>query len=213
MGLRQAAAACFEAGAAAVGGTATRLGIPDFDIRDPGGTIYRLQDGLTLGCLSGPWLRPLALRDTYEMRRALAKDAVVIASGGISDLRSAVQQIMAGADALWVCTETMLRGFGWLPELLADFQTYMKDMGYHSLADLRDVLHSNIFAAGELKTHDGHAVVDPDKCTACGQCRRIGHCPAISHPDGTTLIDAQKCLACSTCVDVCPRQAISMVRR
>ena len=55
--------------------------------------------------------------------------------------------------------------------------------------------------------------VDPDKCTACGLCWNIGHCPAISHPGDTTVIDADRCLACSTCVDICPRQAISMIRR
>ena len=64
--IAKSAQACIEAGADAVGGTASRLGIPDIDIRNPMGTIYRLQSNITLGCLSGPWIRPLALRDIYD---------------------------------------------------------------------------------------------------------------------------------------------------
>ena len=122
----QAARAAIQAGAAAVGNVANRLGIPAIDILDPMGTIYRLQDSITLGCISGPWLRPLALRDTYEMRLSLGEEPFIIGAGGISDLQSAVEQIMVGADAVWVCTETMLCGFDWLPKLLGEVKAYMR---------------------------------------------------------------------------------------
>ena len=209
--IAQAAQLCLQAGASAVGNTANRLGIPDIDIRNPMHSIYRLQDGITMGCLSGPWLRPLALRDTYEMRKFLGQKAFIIGSGGVSDLQSAVQQIMVGADAIWICTETMLRGFSWLPQFLEDLKNYMLDMGYRNIADFRDLLHRNIKNAGELQTYKGHAQVDLQKCNTCGLCWRIGHCPAITHPEGITTIDIAECLACSTCVDVCPRRAICMI--
>ncbi len=211
--IAQAAYQSLQAGAAAVGGVANRLGIPDIDIHDPMGTIYRLQDGITLGCLSGPWIRPLALRDTYEMRFFLGEEPFIIGSGGVSDLRSAVQQIMVGADAVWICTETMIRGFDWLPKMLDDLKAYMKEMGYKTIRDFRDLLHKNIKTANELKIYDGYAEVDAEKCNACGLCWNIGHCCAISHPDDVTAIDPGACLACSTCVDVCRRSAIAMVQR
>jgi len=210
--IAQAAEVCFEAGAAAVGSTANRLGIPDIDIRDPFGTIYRLQDNITLGCLSGPWLRPLALRDTYEMRSCLGPNAFVIGSGGVNDLSSTVQQIMVGADALWICTETMLRGFDWLPRLLEDLKEYMGEMGYQRISDFRDLLLQNLKSSQDLKVYDGQAVVDLQMCTSCGLCWNIGHCCAITHPDGVTTIDAKSCLACSTCVDSCPQGALRMVK-
>jgi dihydroorotate dehydrogenase/Pyruvate/2-oxoacid:ferredoxin oxidoreductase delta subunit len=209
--IAQAAAVSIEAGAAAVGSTANRLGIPDIDIHNPMGTIYRLQDSITLGCLSGPWIRPLALRDTYEMRLHLGSDAFVIGSGGVSDLSSAVQQIMVGADAVWVCTETMLRGFDWLPKLLDDLKAYMQEMGYSRILDFRDLLLQNIKSSRELEVYNGHAVVDSEKCTSCGLCWKIGHCRAIAHTNGVTTIDPQVCLACSTCVDLCPQGAITVV--
>jgi dihydroorotate dehydrogenase/Pyruvate/2-oxoacid:ferredoxin oxidoreductase delta subunit len=210
--IAQAAEASLAAGAAAVGSTANRLGIPDIDIRDPMGTIYRLQENITLGCISGPWLRPLGMRDTYEMRFHLGEKPFIIGSGGVRDLQSAVQQIMVGADAVWICTETMLRGFDWLPKLLEELQSYMAEMGYRSIGDFRDLLLKNIKTSQELTVHEGYAEVDLDKCNACGLCWKIGHCCAISHPKDRTTIDRQACIACSTCVDLCPQKAIRMVK-
>ena len=207
----QAARAAIQAGAAAVGNVANRLGIPPIDILDPMATIYRLQDSITLGCISGPWLRPLALRDTYEMRISLGGEPFIIGAGGVSDLPSAVEQIMVGADAVWVCTETMLRGFDWLPKLLVELETYMRRMEYRSIRDFRDLLHRNIVSADELNVYRGHAQIDPEKCTSCGLCWKIGHCAAIIHPDGITRVDPHHCMGCSTCVDICLRGAVSMV--
>ncbi len=210
--IAEAARACLRAGASAVGSTANRLGIPEIDIHRPRASIYRLQDDLTLGCLSGPWIRPLGLRDTYEMRRLLGPDPFLIGSGGVSDLASAVQQIMVGADAVWICTETILRGFAWMRRLLGDLRSYMAEMGFSRIADFRDMLMGSIRAAGELVIHEGHAVVDDELCTGCGKCWSIGQCSAISHPEGKTAVDPGRCLGCSTCVDVCPQAALSMAR-
>jgi dihydroorotate dehydrogenase/Pyruvate/2-oxoacid:ferredoxin oxidoreductase delta subunit len=212
--IARAAAASIKAGAAAVGNTANRLGIPNIDIRNPLGTIYRLQENITLGCISGPWLRPLALRDTYEMRSLLGPEPFIFGAGGVADLQSAVEQIMVGADAVWICTETMLHGFAWLPRLLEELKGYMQEMGYRRIVDFRDLLLPNIKTSQQLTVHEGYAVVDREKCNACGMCWEIGHCCAISHPgDSTTAVDPETCLACSTCVDLCPRGAIQMVSR
>ena len=215
--LAHASAIALEAGAAAVGHCGNRLGIPDIDIRHPHSSIYRLQDQLTLGCLSGPWLRPLALRDTFQMRRALGPGAFIIGSGGVNDLDSAVQQIMAGSDMVWICTETMLRGFAWLPKTLDGLEKYMGEMGYRNIRDFRDLLLGNIVSAADLTIHGGFAELDAAKCNACGCCLMIGQCDAISwhkapNSEVKALINRKKCLACSTCVDICPQHAISMKR-
>lgn len=209
--LAQSSYVALQSGATAVGHAGNRLGIPDIDIRRPLQSVYRLQDQITLGCMSGPWLRPLALRDTYQMRRTLGREAFIIGSGGVSDLTSAVQQIMVGADAVWICTETMIRGFDFLPKMLEEIETYMKDMGYSTIYDFRDLLHTNIKSAQDLTIHKGYAVVDTVRCKRCGMCWKIGHCEAIFHTtEGITEIDPSLCLACSTCIDLCPYGAISM---
>ena len=206
-----AAAACLSAGADAAGSTGNRLGIPDIDIRAPTAPFYRLQDGITLGCLSGPWIRPLALRDTFEMRRRVGPGPSLVGSGGVSDLQSAVEQVMLGADAVWVCTETLLNGFAWMTKLLDELRAYMKDMGWARIADFRGLLVKEVHSAADLVVHKGHAVVDTAMCTRCGSCWDIGHCHAISHPEGVTAMDPWKCLGCSTCVDLCAKGAIAMV--
>ena len=208
--ISQIARLALKAGADAVGHAGNALGIPDIDIRHPLQSIYRLQDQITLGCLSGPWIRPLALRATYQIRTALGPEAFVIGAGGVSDLESAVQQMMAGSDMVWICTETMLRGFDWLPKMLVGLENYMAEMNYKTIGDFRDLLIKNIVSAQDLTIREGYAKVDAAKCIACGRCRKIGHCSAIGSDEGKAFIDTDKCLACSTCVDVCPQRAISM---
>jgi len=54
--------------------------------------------------------------------------------------------------------------------------------------------------------------VDPEKCTACGLCLKLG-CPAIGRDkDGKAKIDKLFCVgdACSMCAQVCPAEAISV---
>ena len=203
-----------EAGADAVGHSGNMLGIPDIDIHRPKESIYRLQDQITLGCLSGPWTRPLALRATYQIRTALGPDAFIIGSGGVSDMDSAVQQIMLGSDLVWICTETMLRGFDWMTKTVESLEKYMAEMGYKSIRDFRDVLIGNVASAANLTIHKGYAEVDAAKCTSCGKCLKLGHCEALGHEggrdSGKAFVNRERCLACSSCVDICPQKAISM---
>ena len=56
------------------------------------------------------------------------------------------------------------------------------------------------------------AVVDPDKCIACGVC--IGICPAdaIGISD-IAYIEIEKCKGCGHCVTACPQSALSLHKR
>jgi len=50
--------------------------------------------------------------------------------------------------------------------------------------------------------------VDPESCTACGVCVRLG-CPAISKgEDSKAEIDVSLCVGCAQCVQVCRYDAI-----
>jgi len=208
----QVARAAIDAGADAVGSTANRLGLADIDIRRPERSPIRLQDRHSLVCLSGPWIKPLGLRDVYETRTACGPKAALIGYGGVASPEDAVEYAMVGADLIGVCTQTMMRGYGFLAGWLDQLTTYMNEMGYTSWRRLRDSLIPRIASAADLKWTEGHARLDPSRCTVCGLCTRIGHCRAIeAGQDKPPAIHADRCEGCGTCADVCPQGAIELV--
>lgn len=53
-----------------------------------------------------------------------------------------------------------------------------------------------------------YAIADPEKCTSCTLCWKLG-CPAISvTKDKKTWINPDLCVGCGVCIDVCPVDAI-----
>ena len=204
------ARACFEQGIPSVGGTGNRLAIPEFDIYQPEQGICRLQDEPTLACFSGPWIKPLALRDVFEMRRACRPEDMVMGSGGVDKWQDVVQMIMCGADFVQICTATMIRGFGILAPMIQKIKSFMADQGHAGYRDFRGVVVPRITPATDLTIYAGHSVIDAEKCTGCGICLNIGHCQAIALEGEKAVVRIDQCTGCGTCVDVCPHQAASM---
>lgn len=200
----------FESGAAAVCSVANRLGIPSIDIRNYKKSIYNLQGENTMACLSGPWIKPLALRDVFEIRRLVGPGPHINGTGGVASMEDAVEMMMCGADSIGVCTHTMIAGFGFLEKWMKSLKDYMKTMGFQTARDIRDLLLTEIKPASELTVWAGYAQVDQEKCSACGLCLEIGHCNAIVLTDASAEIDPDLCQGCSTCIDICPKKAIWM---
>lgn len=200
----------YEAGAAAVCSVANRLGIPPIDIWNYKKPIYNLQGQNTMGCLSGPWIKPLALRDVYEIRRLVGTGPAVIGTGGVASWEDAVEMMMCGADSIGVCTQIMLSGFRFLEKWMRSLKAYMKKMGFQNALDLRDLLFREIRPASELTVWAGYAQVDPEKCSSCGLCVEIGHCNAIMLTDDGAQVDSGLCRGCSTCIDICTKKAITI---
>ncbi|MCX7591591.1 MAG: FAD-dependent oxidoreductase, partial [Kiritimatiellae bacterium] len=151
------AKAAIEAGADAVGGNANRLGVPPIDIHEPTRSLYYLQKEVGMACMNGPWLKPLALRDVYEMRRLLGPEPVLTATGGVTTWQDAVEMILCGADLIGICTATLVYGFGFMPEFLAGFRQFLKEKGYKHPREFRDILVTAIKSAPELTIYPGHA--------------------------------------------------------
>jgi len=200
----------YEAGAAAVCSVANRLGIPPIDIWNYKKPIYHLQGENTMGCLSGPWIKPLALRDVFEIRKLVGPTPHLIGTGGVASMEDAVEMMMCGADSIGVCTETMIHGFGFLEKWMKSMKDYMKKMGFKAARDFRDLLIGEIKSAAELTVWAGVAQVDPEKCSSCGLCVEIGHCNAILLTDAAASVLPNLCHGCSTCIDICPKGAIHM---
>ena len=211
--IAEVAQACFENGASVVGTTANRLAIPEFDIHDPRRGPFRFQVEPSMACFSGGWVKPLALRDVFEIRKKVGSVPRILGTGGVRNYLDAVQMMMCGADMIGICTEVMLHGFGFLSGLLKNIEKFMVRHGYHSYRDFRDLVVEAITPADKLTLKEAYAQVEPELCDGCGRCERIGHCYAITLEDQKAIVDPRLCTGCSTCQDVCHAGAISFVEK
>jgi len=53
------------------------------------------------------------------------------------------------------------------------------------------------------------AIVDGDKCDACGSCAEVCPVDAIKI-ESKAVINEGECIECGTCVDECPNGAITL---
>jgi len=158
----------YAAGADAVGGTANRLGIPPIDLENPGKAVYHLQEEISMSCHCGSWLKPLAQRDTYEIRKVNGPDPRIMAAGGIRSAQDAIEMIMCGADLLGVCAETLISGFDIVRPMVAGLREWMDEHGYESTREFRDAIVSEVKTAPELTLYGGYArIKDPNLSAPC----------------------------------------------
>ncbi len=86
-----------------------------------------------MGGLSGPAIRPIAVRMVYECRREVK--IPIIGMGGIMDARDAIEFLIAGADAVQVGTANFVDPFVW-GKILDGLSDYMTRHGIARVADL-----------------------------------------------------------------------------
>jgi dihydroorotate dehydrogenase (NAD+) catalytic subunit len=114
------ARAAEDAGADAVSLVNTFLAMAiDVDTRRP-----RLSN--VMGGLSGPAIRPIAVRMVYECAQAVRIPVVGI--GGIASARDVLEFLIAGATAVQVGTATFTDPFIW-PTLLSGLEDYLRRHG------------------------------------------------------------------------------------
>lgn len=122
------ARAAEEAGADAVSLVNTFLAmVIDVETRRP-----KISNGV--GGLSGPAIRPIAVRMVHECRQTVK--IPVIGIGGIADARDALEFIIAGADAVQIGTANFVDPFIWT-KLLDGIRDYGER---HAIARLRDLV-------------------------------------------------------------------------
>jgi dihydroorotate dehydrogenase (NAD+) catalytic subunit len=87
-----------------------------------------------VGGLSGPAIRPIAVRMVYECRQAVR--IPIIGMGGITDARDALEFMIAGASAVQVGTANFVDPMIW-PKLIDGIRAYMER---HQIAKLSDLV-------------------------------------------------------------------------
>lgn len=154
------------------------------------------------GWLSGPALKPLAMRCVRDIARAVS--VPVIGVGGISHGIDAVEMLMAGASAVQVCTAAILHGPGVFGKIAHELDTWLDAHGYATAAELRGLVPDGMSAAWS----EGTPVVVEAACNGCELCVRSCPYDAIAMVDKLAVIDLEACARCGLCVTRCRRGAI-----
>ena len=93
-----------------------------------------------IGGLSGPAIRPIAVRCVYEVSREV--DVPVIGCGGITTWRDAVEFILAGASAIQIGTAIASRGLGVFKSITKGIDAYILKKRFRSLKEVVGLAHS-----------------------------------------------------------------------
>jgi len=93
----------------------------------------------TTGGLSGPAIKPVALRAVWEIFQAV--DVPIIGTGGISSGIDAAEMIMAGATLVGVGSALVNGGPSVFGKINTELQEFMRSQGYQNLESMRGLVH------------------------------------------------------------------------
>jgi len=161
---------------------------------------------------TGPGLKALSIRWVSEIAEVC--NIAVMGNRGASTWEDAVEYIMAGADAVQYCTPLMIRGLGYVQEMIDGLEGFMKRRGYNSISDFKDMALRQIYSNEDLveKVKGLYAVVNYDRCMGCRRCEKVCWYDALS-VGRKAVIKKKNCAGCSLCKEVCPVDAIYMDER
>ena len=92
------------------------------------------------GGISGPALKPIALKAVYDARKACPYTPI-IGTGGVSSGLDAVEMLMAGATVVGVGSAIYQRGENAIQMIRAEFQQWMAAQDIAGVADLHNRAH------------------------------------------------------------------------
>ena len=87
-----------------------------------------------IGGLSGPAIKPIAVRCVYEIYREV--DVPVIGCGGITDWRDAVEFMLAGASAVQIGTAIAFKELGVFKSVTRGIKAYVRRKDFGSVKDI-----------------------------------------------------------------------------
>ena len=93
-------------------------------------------ENVTAG-LSGPCIKPIALRMVYEVCKQVK--IPVIGIGGICNYKDVIEFIMAGATAVQIGTANFMNPYSAL-DIIQDLENYIKEEGIKNLEEIRGII-------------------------------------------------------------------------
>jgi dihydroorotate dehydrogenase (NAD+) catalytic subunit len=163
----------------------------------------RMGGGQGYGWLSGPALKPLAVRCVYDVARAV--DVPVIGCGGVSRGVDVIEMAMAGASAVQVCTAAILRGHGVFGKIARETASWLAAHGHARLDEVRGLALRDAVP----ETSGAPPWLDVELCNGCRLCEGSCVYDAIHVIEGKAQLDDARCERCGLCVTRCRPGALT----
>ena len=169
-------------------------------------------DKSTHGGLSGPAIKPLALRAVSNVAEL---NYPVSSTGGLWTWKDAAEFILLGSSNLQICTLVMFEGFQVISKLKKGLLNYMDTKGFDSISDFCGKSLTHLSNHSELsRDYKVKAALNPETCTKCGKCfiscRDAGYQAITYEKKENPVFLADKCDGCGLCQYVCPFNSIEM---
>ena len=166
----------------------------------------------TYGGLSGEAVKPIGFKCVAQLRQN--SDLPILGMGGISTWEDAAQYIALGSDAVQVCTEVMINGYGIIKGLKSGLLNYLETKGFNDISELKNIAVEKITSHEKLnKKSHLYPSIDNEKCVLCGKCAKVcseSEYNALNLDKDCLSLNKESCIGCSLCSHVCPKEAIKM---
>ena len=157
------------------------------------------------GWLSGRAIKALAVRCIFDAARAVK--IPIFGVGGVASGKDAAELLMAGASAVQICTEAILKGPSVYGKIAGELNAFLDSHGYAAVHEIIG-LSLRKMQQRSFTTEAVPPVVEAGRCIGCGNCVRSCPYQAIQLRERVAIIDSQACFGCGLCVSRCPVQAI-----
>lgn len=157
------------------------------------------------GWLSGRAIKALAVRCIFDAAQAVK--IPIFGVGGVATGKDVVEMFMAGASAVQICTEAILKGPAIYGKIAGELNSFLDSHGYASVRDIQGLTLQKM-QQRQFSTVAVAPQVNQACCISCGKC--VQSCPyqAIQWVETKAFIDEQLCFGCGLCLSRCPVQAI-----
>jgi len=133
------------------------------------------------GYLSGKFILPFTLKYIYEISRFVK--VPVVGVGGVSDAKSAIQMIMAGATGVGMATAPLIGGFRKFGEICQGLEEYLVRRNIGTIGELRG--KTRALLESRRISEDFKAFIDPKLCDNDGG--PAGKFATRAYPEGEFL--------------------------
>ncbi|MBR1776723.1 NAD-dependent dihydropyrimidine dehydrogenase subunit PreA [bacterium] len=195
-------------GVAAINTVQSFMGI-NLDTLEP---VLNVDGHSTYGGLSGAAVKPIGFKCVSQIRQI--SNLPILGMGGISDWQDAAQYITLGSDAVQICTEVMINGYGIINGLKSGLLNYLESKGFNDISGLKNIAVQKITSHKKLnKNNHLYPSIDKETCVSCGKCVKIcseSEYSALNLDKEGLSLNREQCVGCSLCSHICPKEAITM---